>query len=128
MPALFTNAAQLDVWGWLRGLLSAGISSTAGAVSSAFGPALADPRDFNLDHPAMMFKSALVGAGFCGIVSMAKFLSTSPLPAVKEVTNTVQTTTVGTAPPKVVETVTEKHVEPLPPTAGTGDGSVPKDK
>ena len=113
MPAMLANAAQLDFMGWLRGLLSAGISSFAGAVSSAFGPALADPRDFNLDHPAMMFKSALVGAGLCGIVSMAKFLSTSPLPAVKEITTTTQTVTGGTAPPKVIETVQEKHVEPI---------------
>lgn len=119
MPQIFTTASQLDLMGWLRGLLSSGISSFAGAISSAFGPALADPHDFNIDHPAMMLKSAAVGASLCGIVSMAKFLSAQPLPAVKEVTNTVQTTTTGTAPPKIVETVTEKRIEPI---KGTGDG------
>ena len=52
-------AGNLDVYGWLRGLLSAGISSFAGAISSAFGPALADPRDFNLDHPAAQILAGL---------------------------------------------------------------------
>lgn len=121
MPVLLANMVQLDLWGWLRGLFSAGISSFSGAIASGFGPALVDPNDFNIQHPMMMIKTAAIGAAISGIVSMAKFLSTSPLPAVKEVTSTVQTTTGGTAPPKVVETVTEKHVEPIAPPAG-GNG------
>ncbi len=122
MPQMLTTMTQLDVWGWLRGLVSSGISSTAGAIASAFGPALADPHDFNLEHPMLMFKSAAVGAGLCGIVSMAKFLSTQPLPAVKEVTSTTQTvSTPGGAPTKVIETVTEKHIEPVVPIPTKGD-------
>lgn len=115
MPPLLTNASQLDLWGWLRGLLSAGISSFSAAIASGFGPALVDPHDFNIEHPMMMIKTAAIGAAISGIVSMAKFLSASPLPVVKEITSTVQTTTGGSAPPKVVETVTEKRIEPVTP-------------
>lgn len=115
MMNLLATAGDLDFRGWLRGLVSAGISSTAGAVSSGFGPALADPHDFNIDHPLMMLKSAAVGAALCGIVSMAKFLSAQPLPGVKEVVKMTQTVTAsGTGDgSKIVETVKETHVEPM---------------
>ena len=120
MIAVFATAQRLDLSGWLRGLLSAGISSFSGAITSAFGPALLDPKDFNVQNPAMMLKSAAMGAGLCGIVSMAKFLNAQPLPAFKEVTTTMQTTQVDDprVPDKVITTVKETHLEPT----GTGDG------
>ena len=120
MPPLLTKASSLDLGGWLRGLFSAGISSFAGAIAAGFGPALVDPKDFNLQNPMLMFKTAALGAAIAGIVSMAKFLSTSPLPPLKEVTTTVQTVSGGTAPTKVIETVQEKHVEPVTPPEAKG--------
>ncbi len=114
MPALLTNASNLDFDGWLRGLFSAGISGGASAVVGGFTVSGMDPHDYNFANAKFYI---LVGALFAtnAIVSIAKFLSASPIPSVKEVTSTVQTITGGAAPPKVVETVTEKHVEPITP-------------
>jgi hypothetical protein len=120
MIGILTAASQLDYAGWLRGLFSAGISSFSGAIASAFGPALVDPKDFNLQNPMLMIKTAAIGAAISGIVSMAKFLSAQPLPAMKEVTKTVQTLTPATeSEPKTLTTVKEVHVEPI---KASGDG------
>jgi hypothetical protein len=114
MPPLLDNARGLDVAGWIRGLLSAGISSAGGAIASGFGPAIVDPNDFNFQHPALIFKTAAVGATVAGVISMGKFLNSQPLPPFKEVTSTVQTITPAPgAPPKTIETLTEKHLEPM---------------
>ncbi len=116
MIAAILTASRLDFDGWLRGLFSAGISSFAGALGSSFGPAMIDPKDFNLQSPLLMFKAALVGAFISGTVSMAKFLSAQPLPAVKQVETTIQTVTPSPgAPPKVTETVKETRTEPVRP-------------
>ncbi len=113
MIAAIATAQRLDFGGWLRGLFSAGISSFSGAIASSFGPALVDPMDFNLQHPLLMIKTAAIGAGISGAVSMAKFLNAQPLPGLKEVTKTEQITTVGDQPPKVTTTIQEKHSEPI---------------
>jgi hypothetical protein len=117
MVSPFAGARSLDIGGWLYGLASAGISSAGGALAAGFGPAAVDPKDFNFQHPALMLETAAIGAGIAGVISMGKFLSTQPLPSVKEVTATTQTiTTAGASTPsKIIETVTEKHLEPIPP-------------
>ena len=74
-----------------------------------------DPGDFNLQHPALMLKTAAMGALLAGIISMAKFLSTQPLPAVKEVTDTTKTISSGSGPSMVIESHQEKRLEPMPP-------------
>ena len=45
-----------------------------GAIAAGFGPAIVDPGDFNLQHPALMLKTAAMGALLAGIISMAEFL------------------------------------------------------
>ncbi len=116
MIAAIAIASRLDYAGWLRGLFSAGISSFSGAIASAFGPALVDPKDFNLQNPMLMMKTAAIGGAISGIVSMAKFLNAQPLPGVKEVTKTEQVITAATdTTPKVITTIQEKHTEPIDP-------------
>ena len=120
MISALATAQRLDYEGWLRGLFSAGISSFSGAVASGFGPALVDPKDFNLQNPILMIKTAAIGAAISGVVSMAKFLNAQPLPGVKEVTTTVQTLTPATqSEPKTITTVKEVRVEAI---KGPGDG------
>jgi len=115
---------QLDFGDWLYGLFSGFISGGATAIVSTFGVSAIDPGDVNLQHPSKFF--AIMGVIYLvsGVISAANFLVKRPLPSVKQVETTVQTTTPATATtPKVVETVTEKHIEPIkPPSAGTGDG------
>lgn len=119
MSNLLATASNLDFNGWLRGLFSAGISGGASAIVGGFTVSGMDPHDYNFSNAKFYI---LVGALFAtnAIVSMAKFLSASPLPGVKEVTATTQTITSANAPTKVIETVQEKHVEPI---KGTGDGT-----
>ena len=114
MPAIFSTAANLDFDGWLRGLFSAGISGGASAIVGGFTVSGMDPHDYNFSNAKFYI---LVGALFAtnAIVSMAKFLAASPLPGVKEVTSTTQTVSTPGVPTKIIETVQEKHVEPIAP-------------
>ena len=114
MPQMLATMTALDFNGWLRGLFSAGISGGASAVVGGFTVSGMDPQDYNFSNAKFYI---LVGALFAtnAIVSMAKFLSSSPLPGVKEVTSTTQTvSTPGGTPTKIIETVQEKHIEPIP--------------
>lgn len=113
--SIVMKASNLDVRGWLRGLLSAGISSAGGAFSAGFGPAVLDPNVFNLAHPAMIVKSALIGAGVAGAISMAKFLQSQPLPEMKEVTAMRQVVTPATPdnPSTTIDTVKETRIAPI---------------
>lgn len=112
------RASNLDIDAWLRGLFSAGISGGASAVVGGFTVSGMDPHDYNFSQPKFYI---LVGALFAtnAVVSIAKFLSTQPLPGVKEVEKTVQTITPATADaPKVIETVRETHTEKIGPDGG----------
>lgn len=110
----------LDVGSWSYGLLGAFIQGGSSAISAGIGVSLLDPKDWNLGIGKFY---ALMGTVFLisGGLKAAAFLSGNPLPAVKQVEKSVQTTTEGSKPPKVVETVTEKHIEAMP-TKGTGNG------
>jgi hypothetical protein len=76
MLAAVTNVQRLDWGGWVRGFIGAIISGGAGAVASGFGASMADPA-----HDINIFK--VMGFTFIisGVVSLAKFLQTSPVPA-----------------------------------------------
>lgn len=121
MPLGFGRS--LDVGTWSYGLLGAFIQGGSSAISAGIGVSLLDPKDWNLGIGKFY---ALMGTVFLisGGLKAAAFLSGNPLPSVKQVERTIQTTTPATpTTPKVVETVTEKHLEPLKPTnGGTGDG------
>src|SRR5450755_4964088 len=114
MPALLANASNLDFDGWLRGLFSAGISGGASAVVGGFTVSGMDPQHYNFQTGPFY---VLVGALFAtnAVVSIAKFLSASPIPTVKQVTVMTQTVTgSGTGNgSKVIETVKETHTEPM---------------
>lgn len=113
MPTLLANARSLDVAGWIRGLLSAGISGFFSALTGAIVLPSIDANDFNIFTRKFWIALLALGAS-SAIVSMSKVLSSNPLPDYKEITNTMQTITPAPgAPPKVIETVTEKHVEPI---------------
>ena len=113
---MILSASNLDISGWIRGILSAGISSFSGAIASGFGPMMVDPQDFNIQHPAKAIETAAIGALIAGAVSIAKFLQTQPLPELRQVSTTVQTVQSATPEtPKVITTIQESHVEPMPP-------------
>lgn len=106
---------QLDFGNWVMGLWAAFIGGGAGAFSAGLATIVVDPHDFNVY--ALKFWKVVFGTFvISGLGPFFAFLHTQPIPAVKEVTSTVQTTTGGSAPPKVVETVTEKRIEPVTPT------------
>lgn len=115
MPPILAKARQLDFEDWLRGILSAGISGFFSALSGAIVLPALDSNDFNIFK--LRYYIALLALGLTsGIVSISKVLSAKPLPDYKAVTSTFQTITPAPgAPPKVIETVTETHIEPMPP-------------
>jgi len=113
MISPLVTARALDVQGWLRGVLSAGISGGASVIAGAIVLPSLDSKDFNVFTRTYYVALAAL---FCAsaLVSISKFLVAQPLPEYKEVQRTVQTTTPATTDtPKVVETITEKHVEPI---------------
>ncbi len=116
MSSLLTAAGSLDIDGWLRGLFSAGISGGASAIVGGITVTGMDPAHYNFFQAKFYI---LVGALFISnaVVSMAKFLSGQPLPGLKQVEKTIQTTIPATADsPRIIETVREIHVEPITPT------------
>jgi hypothetical protein len=114
MKGIFTAASNLDIDGWLRGLFSAAISGGASAVSGAIVLPALDANDFNVYQ--WKFYVA-IGALFTAsaLTSIMKFLAATPLPNVKQVSNTVQTIEQPGAAPKTITTVKEVHVEPADP-------------
>ena len=110
---LLLAAGSLDLDSWVRGLLSAGISGGASAITGGIVVTGVDPQHYNFSAGKFWI---LVGTLFIvnAVVSMAKFLQAHPIPDIKTVTTTVQTTVIGGAPPKTVATVSETHQEPVP--------------
>jgi hypothetical protein len=77
MQAL-TVASRLDWSGWFAGVAGAFISGGAGAIGAGVGATLTDPG-----HDLVGVKLyELMGIAFVtsGIISMAKFLQTHPVP------------------------------------------------
>lgn len=104
---------ELDFGNWVMGLWAAFIGGGAGAFSAGLATIVVDPHDFNI-YSVRFWK--VVGGTFIisGLGPFFAYLHTKPLPDVKQIEKTVQITTPATATtPKVVETVTEKHSEPI---------------
>jgi hypothetical protein len=80
MQALST-ATSLDWGGWFRGLIGAFVSGGAGAIGGATGATMLDPKVFNLND-GLGITLKLMGVAFLisGIVSLAKYLQTAPVP------------------------------------------------
>lgn len=78
---LLNTATKLDWASWLRGLIGAFVSGGAGAIGGATGATMLDPMTFNL-NAGFGVTMKLMGVAFLvsGIVSLAKFLQTSPVP------------------------------------------------
>jgi len=115
------GARALDIQGWFRGLMSAGISGGASVIAGAIVLPSLDSHDFNVFTSKYY---VALGALFCAsaLVSISKFLVGQPLPDYKEITTTVQTLTPATiSEPKTITTVQEKHVEPIVPKETPGN-------
>lgn len=106
---LLSTAATLDIDGWLRGLVGAGISGGASAVTGGLVVSGLDPNHYSFVASKFWI---LVGSLFMAnaVVSMAKFLQGQPLPVLKTTERTVETTTSGAKAPVVIETVRETTV------------------
>lgn len=66
---------------WLKGLIGAGISGTAGALSSGSGVMYVAPDRFNLNDGIYdLMKVIAITAGTAFFVSIWKYLHTNPLP------------------------------------------------
>lgn len=104
----------LDYSDWVRGLASAFIGGGASAVTSGIVVSLKDPAHY---APGTADFFQLVGSVFAmsGLVSAMTFLRQKPIPELKQVQNTTQTITKGDAPPTVIETKKETHIEPITP-------------
>jgi len=80
-------AATINVATWVRGVVGAFISGGAGSVAAGFSATVLD-KNHDLNILALMGMTFLLS----GIVSLAKFLQTTPLPEITT-TQVQQTTT-----------------------------------
>jgi len=114
MMGLVNNARALDLQGWLRGLISAGISGAASSISGAIVLPSLDSNDFNVFE--LKYYIAIFALGMTSaILEVAKFLTVKPLPEYKEVMQMTQTVTTGTGDgkTKTIETTKETRLEPI---------------
>jgi hypothetical protein len=79
MIAAVANATRLDWSGWIRGIIGALISGGAGSIASGFGAKIADPG-----HDINVFKLMAITFAISGVVSLAKFLQTEPVPKTEQ--------------------------------------------
>lgn len=68
-------ASKLDWSGWIRGVIGALVSGGASSISAGFATTIADPG-----HDVSLLKLMGITFLFSGVVSMAKFLQTQPVP------------------------------------------------
>jgi len=73
---MLTVAGRLDWGGWLRGVFGALISGGASSVASAFGTVVLDKN-----HDLNVFAMMGITFVFSGLISLAKFLQTQPIPS-----------------------------------------------
>jgi peptidoglycan/LPS O-acetylase OafA/YrhL len=79
MIAAVTNVSRLDWSDWFRGAIGALISGGAASVSSGVAANMLD-KQHDLNILALMGTTFLIS----GIVSLAKFLQTTPVPKLAE--------------------------------------------
>ena len=85
MITAIQTASKLDWDGWLRGIFSALISGGAGAVAAGFGSVILDPnKDFSTGPHGIrhLFELMAFCFAFSGVISLANFLHTNPIPTV----------------------------------------------
>lgn len=112
---------ELDFEDWFRGLIASFISGGASALTSGFTVSAMDPKDYNFQTGFSKLMS-LMSAMFLvnGVMSMALFLRNKPVPDMKTIKMTTETTTVGAKPIVEVKTVEETHVESVTPKKPDG--------
>lgn len=70
-----------DVLVWLKGLIGAGISGTAVAISSGISASVIAPDTFNLENGLYnLLKMIAITAIVSFVASVAKYLAQKPLP------------------------------------------------
>lgn len=70
-----------DIAVWLKGLIGAGISGSAAAISSGISASVIAPDTFNMqDGLHNLLKMIAVTAAVSFITSIAKYLAQKPLP------------------------------------------------
>jgi zinc transporter ZupT len=75
MMTAVTNLTRLDWSTWTRGLIGAVVSGGAGSVASGFGATILDKS-----HDLNIFKLMAITFAFSAVISLAKFLQTTPVP------------------------------------------------
>lgn len=72
---------KYDWYAWLKGLIGAGISGTAAAISSGISATMIAPDKFNMqDGLHSVLKLIAITATVSFITSITKYLSQKPLP------------------------------------------------
>lgn len=101
---------DLDFGQWAIGLAAAFIGGGAGAFSSGLASILVDPGDFNIYSPKF-YKLVSTAFVISGLTPFFALLHQKPLPDVKRVVKTVETTETEKKAPVVVTTVQETSIE-----------------
>lgn len=105
---------EVDFTDWFRGLVSSFITGLSAAGAASLAAASQAPSQLALGSMAS-FKVMAVTGLISGGLGMLNFLRSRPLPELKKVITTVQTTEMEDKPTKVVTTVEETKVEPVKP-------------
>lgn len=80
MAPMLMKASNLDFESWVRGLISAGVSGFFSSLTGAIVLPSIDGNDFNIFK--LKYYIALLALGVsAAIVSISKFLSAQPIPA-----------------------------------------------
>lgn len=97
-------ASSLDFSSWIRGILSAGISGGASAITGGIVVSGLDPEHYNFQAGKFWI---LTGTLFMvnAVVSIAKFLQSNPIPTERTITKTTEVTKQAGTEPKIVTTV-----------------------
>lgn len=103
---------SLEFDDWARGLIAAFISGGSSAVTSAFAVNVVLPGQLGVGKFFFVAGSVFT---ISGALQFFGYLSTRPLPPMKEVATTIEKTKVPGKPTITVETIEEKHVEPMEP-------------
>jgi hypothetical protein len=111
---LVPGVVEIDFTDWARGLIGAVISGGSNAVVAGFSVGAVDPKDFAIGSTNSFHVMGLMFL-FSGVLGGAAFLAKRPVPDLKTVTKTVQTTEPQQDGAKVVSTVKETHQEPIDP-------------
>lgn len=105
---------KIDWSDWVRGIVAAFISGGAAAVTSGVTVNMLDPDRYNI-HTGSFYVLILAMFAANGTLNMMAFLREKPLPELKTVVSTVETTRTPGIPTTTVVTVKETSIEPKEP-------------